>query len=116
MWAKSTAVWRSVGCDVPPALQWREHHEQIGGSIPLILIVMPRGLSWLHLDRGHTRFGLDRGCFDVSSTQSTGQYFLNRAADDKTSSSIFFHVGYERRIGIRWDDPLSLQVRSERVF
>jgi hypothetical protein len=21
-----------------------------------------------------------------------------------------FHVGYERRIGIRWDDPLSLQV------
>ena len=27
-----------------------------------------------------------------------------------------FHVGYERRIGIRWDDPLSLQVRFERVF
>jgi hypothetical protein len=42
-------------CDVPPALQWPEHHEQVDGSIPLILIVLPRGLSWLHLDR-HTRF------------------------------------------------------------
>src|SRR5471030_551905 len=26
------------------------------------------------------------------------------------------HVGYERRIGIRRDDPLFLQVRLERVF
>ena len=26
------------------------------------------------------------------------------------------HVGYERRIGIRWDDPLSLQMGFERVF
>ena len=42
-------------CNVPPALQRSEHHEQIDGSIPLILIVMPRGLSRLHLDR-HTRF------------------------------------------------------------
>src|SRR5271165_1966119 len=26
------------------------------------------------------------------------------------------HAGYERRIGIRWNDPLLLQVRFERVF
>jgi hypothetical protein len=41
--------------DVPPTLQRRKHHEQIGSSIPLILIVMPRGLSWFRLDR-NTRF------------------------------------------------------------
>jgi len=41
--------------NMPPTLQRREHHEQIGRAIPLILIVMPRGLSWLRLDR-NTRF------------------------------------------------------------
>ena len=41
--------------NMPPSLQRREHHEQIGCPIPLVLIVMPRGLSWLCLDR-NTRF------------------------------------------------------------
>jgi hypothetical protein len=31
--------------DMPPTLQRREHHVQIGSTIPLILIVMSRGLS-----------------------------------------------------------------------
>jgi hypothetical protein len=27
--------------NVPPTLQRREHHEQIGSAIPLLLIIMP---------------------------------------------------------------------------
>jgi hypothetical protein len=30
--------------DMPPALQRGEHHEQIGGSVPFILVVAP---GWL---------------------------------------------------------------------
>ena len=26
------------------------------------------------------------------------------------------HAGYERGVGIRWDDPLLLQMRPEKVF
>jgi hypothetical protein len=37
--------------NMPPSLQRREHHEQIGCPIPLVLIVMPYGLSRLCLDR-----------------------------------------------------------------
>ena len=36
--------------NVSPTFQRREHHEQIGSSIPLVLVVMSRGLSWLRLD------------------------------------------------------------------
>src|SRR6478672_8372484 len=40
---------------MPPAFQRGEHHEQIGGSIPLILVVVPRRVPWLRRN-WHTRF------------------------------------------------------------
>ena len=42
--------------DVPKAFQRCEHHEQVGRAIAFILIVMPRGVSWLHRNR-HSGFG-----------------------------------------------------------
>src|ERR1700729_1605435 len=96
--------------NMPPTLQRREHHEQIDCPIPLVLIVMPRGLSWLCLDR-NARFA--------------GQLLRSLVHADHRILWIvrplinlqhILHVGYERRVGIRRDDPLFLQVRLERVF
>jgi hypothetical protein len=42
--------------DVPPTLQRREQHEQIGRAVALILVIMPRRTAWLRWHR-HTRFG-----------------------------------------------------------
>ena len=42
--------------DTPPAFQRREHHEQIGRAIALILVVKACGSPWLGRDR-HARFG-----------------------------------------------------------
>ena len=49
--------------DVSPSLQWCEQHEQIGGAVALILVVVAGGLSRLGRD-WHARF-LDKlfGCF-----------------------------------------------------
>jgi hypothetical protein len=35
--------------DMPPSLQWSEQHEQIGGTIALILVVVAGWLAWLRL-------------------------------------------------------------------
>src|ERR1700733_8129109 len=102
MWAKSTAVWRSVTSTCRQPSQRREHHEQIDCPIPLVLIVMPRGLSWLCLDR-NARFA--------------GQLLRSLVHADHRILWIvrplinlqhILHVGYERRVGIRRDDPLFL--------
>ncbi|MGC8476287.1 MAG: hypothetical protein ACP5NP_08030 [Acetobacteraceae bacterium] len=42
--------------DMPPSFQRREHHEQVGCTVALVLIIMPREMAWLHRDR-HARFG-----------------------------------------------------------
>jgi hypothetical protein len=41
--------------DMPPSLQWSEQHEQIGGTIALILVVVAGWLAWLCRD-WDTRF------------------------------------------------------------
>src|SRR3979411_1444376 len=42
--------------DAPPALEWREHHEQIGRPVAPVFVIMPGGLSWFRRDR-QARFG-----------------------------------------------------------
>jgi hypothetical protein len=39
--------------DMSPAFQRGEHHEQIGGSIPLILIVVPRRVHLVSPELAH---------------------------------------------------------------
>jgi hypothetical protein len=58
--------------DMPPSLQWSEQHEQIGGTIALILVVVAGGLAWLCRD-WDTRFLDLMSCFVVSSRQTTGR-------------------------------------------
>jgi hypothetical protein len=42
--------------NMPPALQWREHHEQVGGAITLTLTIVPFWAASLRWDR-HPRLG-----------------------------------------------------------
>ena len=55
--------------NMPPALQRGEHHEQVGPSVALILIIMPSGVS------GFTAMGTRvsaMSCLDDLSRQTTG--------------------------------------------
>src|SRR5271166_6538624 len=96
--------------DMPPAFQRREHHEQIGGSIPLILVVVPSGGAWLRR-AWHTRFGDELRRRLVQADQRA--LWVVRSL---VNLQHILHAGYERSVGIRRDDPLLLQVRPEKVF
>src|SRR5277367_2733977 len=96
--------------DMPPAFQRREHHEQIGGSIPLILVVVPSGGAWLRRD-WHTRFGDELLRRLVQADQRA--LWVVRSL---VNLQHILHAGYERSVGIRRDDPLLLQVWPEKVF
>jgi hypothetical protein len=95
--------------DMPPAFQRGEHHEQIGGSIPLILIVVPRRVPWLRRN-WHTRFRNELLRRLVQADQWT--FWIMRSL---VNLQYILHAGYERGVGIRWDDPLLLQMRPEKV-
>ena len=99
MWAKSTAVWRSVTATCRQPSNGVKINEQMAFHCAHTHI-MPCGCP------GFTLIGICVSlisCFDVSSA-TTGT--LDRAADDKPPAHL--PCCYERRIGIRWDDPLSL--------
>jgi len=55
--AKWTSVFQdvSVDFDVAPALERREHHEEVGGAVALVLIMATDRTSRFHRDR-HPRF------------------------------------------------------------
>src|SRR6202030_530363 len=96
--------------DMPPAFQGGEHHEQIGGPIPLILIVVPRRVPWLRRN-WHTRFRKELLRRLVQADQWT--FWIMRSL---VNLQYILLAGYERGVGIRWDDPLLLQMRPEKVF
>src|SRR5471032_3124200 len=96
--------------DMPPALQWREHHEQVGRSIALVFVIISGRPSWLGRD-GNARFGnellrglveADHGTFGVVRPLINVEYV--------------FHRGHERGAGVRGNDPLLFQMRFENVF
>src|SRR5262249_54944771 len=96
--------------DTPPAFQWREHHEQVGGSVALVLVVMPSETSWLRRDR-HTRFGDELLRCLIHTDHGTC-----RIVRSLVSFQHILHAGYEGCVGVRRDNPLLLPVRLERVF
>src|SRR5437016_9605004 len=96
--------------DAPPALEWREHHEQIGRPVAPVFVIMPGGLSGFRRDR-QARFGnellgrlvdADHGTFRIIRPLINLQDVL--------------HGGHEGGAGVRWNDPLLSQMRLESVF
>src|SRR5258708_30888619 len=96
--------------DAPPALEWREHHEQIGRPVAPVFVIMPGGLSWFRRDR-QARFGNELLGRLVDADQRTFRIIrpLRNLQD-------VLHRGHEGGAGVRWNDPLLSQMRLERVF
>src|SRR5208283_1352835 len=96
--------------DMPPALQRRERHEQIGRAVAFIFIIITFGLPWLGRDR-HTRLGdeLLRGLVHAN-------HRTVRIVWPVIDLQHVFHGGYERGAGVRRNDELLPQVRFEKVF
>src|SRR5271166_5320952 len=95
---------------MPPAFQRREHYEQVGRAIALILIVMPRGVAGLGRDR-HARFG-----DQLLRCLVQAHHGERRVVRPLINLQYVLHAGDEGGVGIRRDDPLLLQMRLESVF
>jgi hypothetical protein len=95
---------------MPPTLKRGENHEQIGGAVPFILVVAPGWLSGFRRD-WHARFGdqLLRGLVQADQR-------MLRIVRSLINLQHILHAGYEGGVGIRWNDPLLLQVGLEKVF
>src|SRR5271169_1937798 len=93
-----------------PAFQRREHHEQVGRPVALVLIIITFGVAWLGWDR-HPRLSdeLLRGLVQADH----GAIRIMRPVIDFQH---VFHARYECRVGIRRNDPLLFQVRLKEVF
>jgi hypothetical protein len=95
---------------MPPALQRREHHEQIGHAVALVFVIVTRLASGLggyrfarfddHLLRGFVE--ADDGALRIAWPLIDLQHV--------------FHVGHKGRTGLGRNDPLLLQMRLESVF
>src|SRR5689334_10033170 len=96
--------------DVPPTLQRREHHEQIGDAVARILVVVSRWASRLGRDR-HPGLA-DQLLGGLVETN----HRTRRIVRPLINLQHVFHAGYESGIGLGRDDPLLLQMRLERVF
>src|SRR5665811_1494276 len=96
--------------DMPPAFQRREQHEQIGGPVALILIVMPRGSSRLRSDRHAC---LSDQLFRCLVQAHDGVFWI---VGPMVHLQNLFHGGNEGGTGVRWNDPLIFQMRFENVF
>src|SRR3984893_8450149 len=96
--------------DAPPALEWREHYEQIGRPVAPVFVIMPGGLSWFRRDR-HARFGNELLGRLVDADQGTF-----RIIRPLINVQDVLHGGHEGGAGVRGNDPLLSQMRLESVF
>src|SRR5476651_1753036 len=96
--------------DMPPTLQRREQHEQIGGAVSFVLIIIPRGSSRFRRD-WHTRFG-DQ-LFRCLVQAYDGVF---RVVWPMVNLQHIFHGCHERGTGVRRNDPLLFQMRPEDIF
>src|SRR6202022_4271304 len=96
--------------DAPPALEWREHHEQIGRPVAPVFVIMPGGVSWFRRDR-QARFGNELLGRLVDADQRTF-----RIIRPLINLQDVLHGGHESGAGVRWNDPLLSQMRLESVF
>jgi hypothetical protein len=93
---------------MPPSLERSEQHDQIGGTIALILVVVAGGPAWLCRD-WDTRFLDELLCRLVQADD--GSIRIKWPLVDLQD---VLHAGYERGVGVWRDDPLLLEVRLSR--
>ena len=86
--------------DMPPAFQGSEQHEQIGGAVALILIIMPCGPSRLRRDR---QACLGDQLFRCLVQAHDGVVWI---MGPMVHFQNIFHGGNERGTGVGWNDPL----------
>src|SRR3954454_20513837 len=96
--------------DMPPALQRREEHEEIGRAIAPVLIIVSRRATGFRLD-WRARFGdqLLRCLIQAYD----GAVWIARAMIHLQN---IFHIRHERRVCLGRNDELLVQVRFENVF
>ena len=93
-----------------PAFEWSEQHEQVGGAIALVLVIVARRLAWLHWHR-RARLGDELlGCL-VEAHERPG-WIVGAGVDLEG----IFHGSHELGVGLGRDHPVLLQVRLEAVF
>src|SRR5258707_4120458 len=96
--------------DVPPAFQRSEQHEQIGGAVAFIFIIVPRGSSRLRRD-GHA-------CLSDQLFRCLVQAYdgVFRIVGPMIHLQHIFHRGNERGTRVGWNDPLFFQMWPEDIF
>jgi hypothetical protein len=101
----------SIGdLDLAPALQRREHHEQIGHAVALVFVIVPDRLSRLGGDR---RARLDDQLLRRFIQTHEGTIGIMRLL---VGFQHVFHGGHEAGVGVRRDHPLPFAVGFEGVF
>src|ERR1700722_13503389 len=96
--------------DMPPALQRREQHEQVGRAIPPVLIIVSRDMPGLCLDRrARLRDQLFRGLIQA-------HHGTVRIVWPMIHLQHIFHVRHERSVGFGRDDELLVQMLYDNFF
>ena len=96
--------------DVTPAFQRREQHEQIGGAITLVFVIVAGRAPWRH-GQGGTGFGGEL----LGGLVETNQRPIGIMGTGVEGQNIF-HRGDEGRVRFGRNDPVFAQMRFEMVF
>src|ERR1019366_4236442 len=96
--------------DMAPAFERGKHHEEVGGTVALVLVIATSRASRLHRDR-QPRFGKEL----LGSLVQAHQRVMGLAWP-RVDGQHVFHSGYERAIGLRRDDPTLPAMGLENVF
>jgi hypothetical protein len=101
----------SIGdLDVAPAFERREHHEQVGGAVTLVLVVTTSRAPRFHRD-WHARLGEQL----LGGLVQANQWSI-RIARSRVDGHHVYHRGHERAVGLGRNDPLFAAMRLESVL
>ena len=96
--------------NMAPAFERGKHHEQVGGTVALVLVIATGRPPGFHRDR-HARF---------SEKLLGGLVQANKRiigiAWPRIDGQHIFHRGYERAVGLGRDDPALSPMGLESVF
>src|SRR5713226_2301129 len=93
-----------------PAFERSKHHEEVGGTVALVLVIETGRASRFHRDR-HARFGNQLLARLVKANQRAIGIVWPRVDGQHV-----FHRRYERAVGLRRDDPALSAMGLENVF
>ncbi len=96
--------------DMAPTLEWREQHEQIGGAIAFVFMVVAGGDARRHWHEG-TGFGSEL----LGGFVKTNEWPAAIMGAGVERQNIF-HGRHESRVRFGRNDPVFAQMRFEMVF